>query len=148
LPHGRISLLNVEVAVAFAVSVEDKGGSMVADHDCLLPRRRGKRGQPAALLIHANVGFDHVLLLWRIQQQLQWVQGTIRVPKAVIRVEVVSMRGMNGMVIASEILAILGDIGHASQRPVESRVEDGALPLRAAGDSYPVKRVVPGRSCV
>jgi len=69
---------------------------MVADHNRLLSGCGRKRGQPAALLIHAHIRFDHVLLLCRIQQYCNGCNEHTY-PESVIDVEVMSLRGANGM---------------------------------------------------
>src|ERR1035437_2548335 len=78
------------------------------------------------------------------------MERTIGVPQSVVYVVVVPLRIVNGMVEATEIPTVFGDVGHAAQRPVEGGIEDCALPFRSPHCADPTKRAVPNsfRACL
>ena len=105
---------------------------VVTNHHRLFPGHRGKRRKPATLFIHAHVRADHVFLLPGIEQQLQGMERPIGVPDSIINIEVMTLRIVHGVVVTAEVLAILGNIGHAAQRTIEGGIEDRALPVSSA----------------
>src|SRR5690349_12988226 len=71
------------------------------------------------------------------------MQRSIRVPKPVIHVEVVTLRVVHLVVVTAEIPAVFSYVRHPSQRAVESGVENGTLSFRSAGRSDAPEDVVP-----
>ena len=71
------------------------------------------------------------------------MQRTVGVPQAIINVEVVTLSIVHLMVIAAEVLAVLGNIRHTTERPVKSCVEDRAFLLGASGHPDCAKCLIP-----
>ena len=115
----------------------------MADHDGLLPGDGRERGHPAALLIHAYIGTDLVLLLLRIKEGLQRMLRAEGVPQTIIDIEVMSVGNVHRMVVTAEVSSVFRDIGHGAEGPVERGIKDRSLPFSAARDVNRTEGVVP-----
>ena len=127
-----ISLLQIELQ-ALCPGVGHPYGGIVAGHRRPVAPDDGKGGDVAALAVHLYVGIELILLHFRIENGLQRLQGDMRVPHPVIRIEG-TVALVDLMIEGTVVAAVFIDVDHALIAAVQGGVEQPPLVLSPAFD--------------
>ena len=86
LPHGFVSLPDVEISDTFHIRVCQDGYGMIAYHGGRVAVPAREDGQPATLFVFMHQALHHVASALRSNQVDEGVQRPVRIPQAVILV--------------------------------------------------------------
>ena len=109
------------------------GYRMVTDHAGAVACQPGEPGQPAALFIHPQVGFDGIPVGLRLQNQLQGVHTPIGIPDAVVAMVTVAAVVMD-LAVKSDVLAVHAVVVHPAGGTVNGGVEHPLPGVIATGN--------------
>ena len=130
LVSGLVGQLQVEVDALEGAFRQD-GNGVVADHAGDVAVQPGEPGEPAALLVHPQVGFDGVPMGLGLQDQLEGMHAAIGVPDAVVAV-VAEAAVFVDLAVEATVEAVHAVVMHPGGGAVDSGIEDPELRLGAA----------------
>ena len=98
-----------------------------------IPAQIGEAGQPAALLVHPEVGSQRISMGFRFQDHLEGVHPAVGIPDPVVTVIFMPVVRMD-RAVEPNVFAVYTVVVHPAHRPVNRGVKDSFPVFTAAGD--------------